>query len=42
MTDERMSTLRERMVEDMRILGMGDKARKAHFRAIQNSASGCG
>jgi hypothetical protein len=26
MTDEKMSPLRERMMEDMRIHGMGDKA----------------
>lgn len=28
MTHERMSPLRERMLEDMRIRGMGDKAQK--------------
>ena len=31
MTHEKMSPLRERMLEDMRIHGMGDKAQKAHI-----------
>ncbi len=30
MTHEKMTPLRERMIEDMRIHGMGDKAQKAH------------
>ncbi len=33
MTEERISPLRARMIEDMRIRGMGDKAQKAHIRA---------
>ncbi len=36
MTEERITLLRARMVEDMRIRGMGDKAQKAHIRAIKN------
>lgn len=38
MTQERMSPLRERMLEDMRIRGMGDKAQKSHIRAIKDFA----
>ena len=38
MTHEKMSPLRERMMEDMRIRGMGDKAQKAHIRAINHFA----
>ncbi|MCL6286252.1 phage integrase N-terminal SAM-like domain-containing protein, partial [Ruegeria sp. 2012CJ41-6] len=38
MTQEKMSPLRERMLEDMRIRGMGDKARKSHIRAIKDFA----
>ena len=33
-----MTPLRERMIEDMRIHGMGDKAQKAHIRAIKHFA----
>lgn len=36
MTQERMSPLRQRMIEDMRIKGMGDKAQKAHIRALKD------
>ena len=36
MTDEKMSPLRTRMMEDMRIRGMGDKAQKSHIRAIKD------
>ncbi|WP_187431423.1 IS91 family transposase ISMno24 (plasmid) [Roseobacter fucihabitans] len=36
MTHEKMTPLRERMMEDMRIHGMGDKAQKAHIRAIKH------
>lgn len=36
MTEERTSPLRERMIEDMRIRGMGDKAQQAHIRAIKD------
>jgi hypothetical protein len=32
MTEERISPLRQRMMEDMRIRGMGDKAQKSHMR----------
>lgn len=38
MTEERTTPLRERMIEDMRIRGMGDKAQKAHIRAIRDFA----
>lgn len=31
-----MSPLRQRMIEDMRIKGMGDKAQKAHIRALKD------
>ena len=36
MTDEKMSPLRTRMMEDRRIRGMGDKAQKSHIRAIKD------
>jgi integrase/recombinase XerD len=39
MTKEIISPLRLRMIEDMRIRGMGDKAQKSHIRAIKNFAS---
>ena len=38
MTEERTSSLRERMIEDMRIHGMGDKAQKAHIRTFKDFA----
>jgi integrase/recombinase XerD len=38
MTNEKMTPLRERMMEDMRIRGMGDKAQKSHIRAIKDFA----
>jgi integrase/recombinase XerD len=38
MTQERMTPLRERMMEDMRIRGMGEKAQKSHIRAIKDFA----
>ena len=38
MTQEKMSPLRVRMIEDMRIRGMGDKAQQAHIRAIKDFA----
>ena len=38
MTHKKMSPLRERMLEDMRIHGMGDKAQKAHIRAVKHFA----
>lgn len=36
MTKERVSPLRLRMMEDMRIRGMGDKAQKSHIRALKD------
>lgn len=36
MSQEKMSPLRVRMIEVMRIYGMGDKAQKAHIRAIKD------
>ena len=39
MTQEKMSPLRARMIEDMRIRGMGEKAQKAHIRAIKDFAT---
>ena len=39
MTEERTTPLRERMIEDMRIRGMGDKHQKSHIRAIKDFAS---
>lgn len=38
MIDEKMSPLRWRMVEDMRIHRMGDKAQKAHILANKHFA----
>ncbi len=38
MTKERVSPLRLRMMEDMRIRGMGDKAQKSHIRALRDFA----
>ena len=38
MTNEKMTPLRERMIEDMRIHGIGDKAQKAHIRAVKHFA----
>lgn len=39
MTKERVSPLRLRMMEDMRIRGMGDKAQKSHIRALKDFAA---
>ena len=39
MTKERVTPLRQRMIEDMRIRGMGDKAQKSHIRAIKDFAA---
>ncbi|YCI06654.1 phage integrase N-terminal SAM-like domain-containing protein (plasmid) [Ensifer sp. D2-11] len=39
MTEEKTTALRERMIEDMRIRGMGDKAQKGHIRAIKDFAA---
>lgn len=38
MKEERTTPLRERMIEDMRIRGIGDKARQAHIRAVKDFA----
>ncbi len=38
MTEERISPLRARMIEDMRIRGMGEKSQKAQIRAIKDFA----
>jgi len=38
MTEERTTPLRQRMVEDMRIRGMGEKAQRSHIRAIKDFA----
>ncbi len=39
MTEERVAPLRQRMMEDMRIRGMGDKPQKSHIRAIKDFAA---
>ena len=39
MTEESVSPLRQRMIKDMRIRGMGDKAQKSHIRAIKDFAA---
>ena len=39
MTEEKMSPLRARMMEDMRIRGLGDKSQQAHIRAIKDFAT---
>ncbi len=41
-TQEKVSPLRERMIEDMRIRGMGDKSQKAHIRALKDFAASLG
>ncbi|MDG1470292.1 MAG: site-specific integrase [Ascidiaceihabitans sp.] len=38
MTEDNVTALRARMMEDMRIRGMGDKAQKSHIRAIKDFA----
>jgi integrase/recombinase XerD len=38
MTNEIVSPLRLRMMEDMRIRGMGDKGQKSHIRALKDFA----
>ena len=38
MTEERTTPLRERMIEDMRIRGLGGKAQKAHIRGVKEFA----
>lgn len=39
MTQEKMSPLRARMIEDMRIRGMGEASQKAHIRALKDFAT---
>lgn len=39
MTEERTTPLRGRMIEDMRIRGLGDKSQQAHIRAVKNFAA---
>tara|TARA_R110002012_G_scaffold320038_2_gene542191 strand:+ start:3954 stop:4163 length:210 start_codon:yes stop_codon:yes gene_type:complete len=39
MTEERVAPLRQRMIEDMRIRGMGDKHQKSHIRSIKDFAA---
>ncbi len=39
MTEQSISPLRQRMIEDMRIRGMGEKAQKGHIRAIKDFAA---
>lgn len=39
MKEERTTPLRQRMIEDMRIRGMGEKYQKAHIRAIRDFAA---
>ena len=38
MTEERTTPLRERMIEDMRIRGLGEKSQKAHIRGVKEFA----
>ena len=38
MQEDNVTALRARMLEDMRIRGMGDKAQKSHIRAIKDFA----
>ena len=39
MKDKRTTPLRARMIEDMRIRGMGESAQRAHIRAIKEFAA---
>ena len=39
MAEKRVTPLRQRMIEDMRIRWMGDKAQKSHIRAIKDIAT---
>jgi integrase/recombinase XerD len=39
MKEERTTPLRERMIEDMRIRGMGEKTQKAHIRGVKDLAA---
>jgi len=38
-TEERTTPLRERMIEDMRIRGLGEKSQKAHIRGVKEFAT---
>ncbi|WP_409201186.1 phage integrase N-terminal SAM-like domain-containing protein [Leisingera sp. M523] len=38
MTEEKMTPLRARMIEDMHIRGMGDQAQKSHIQATKDFA----
>ncbi len=38
MTQEKMRRLRQRMIEDMLIQGMGDRAQKPDIRAVKDFA----
>ena len=38
MTEERTTPLRQRMIEDMRIRGMGEKTQQAHIRDVKDFA----
>ena len=39
MTEEKMTPLRQRMIEDMNIRGMGEKTQKAHIRNVKHFAA---
>lgn len=39
MVSERTTPLRERMIEDMRIRGMGHQSQRAHIRAVKDFAA---
>lgn len=39
MTEERVTPLRQRMIEDMNIRGLGDKTQKAHIRNVKHFAA---
>ncbi|SFU33453.1 Phage integrase, N-terminal SAM-like domain [Aliiroseovarius crassostreae] len=39
MVSERTTPLRERMIEDMRIRGLGPQSQRAHIRAVKDFAS---
>lgn len=39
MTEERTTPLRQRMIEDLRIRGMDEKAQQAHIRAVKDFAT---
>lgn len=39
MTEERTTPLRERMIEDMRIRGLGEKTQQGHIRCVKHFAS---